>query len=362
LHLCTLAVFGQVSFSGKLLYGWSLGREHDKTVQNHRIDDSALLLTLTPFEFIQVHIGMAAPHDAVTADLTDRELEELIRLYQANISVDLLNSLGQHSIPLGVTLTVGLVDKQDIDPAKISMHELEDVSQMELADWAVCLDLESGLLGLRIGVATSQLDKPFPHTLVSFFGHIDPFKFELAFEAFDNGESASAHAGASLGLDFYLNENLSLAVGVDTDMGFIPQYSELFSWGAAASLDYTSGGLRSRASLALQGRGGIAEDSEVSGELLRAFSAAAQLWPVELLGMGTAAVWGLSGDMPWYPLNTEFALLLQLGPVSMALGYLLVPEAAAGEDLAGVLVWATRLTDSAGRHVSGVFFTFCVEF
>ncbi len=357
-----LAVSGQVSISGKLLYGWSLGGDGNDLMQNHRIDDSALLLTLTPYEFVQVHIGVAAPHDAVVSGISEMAVEELIGLSQANISMDLLNGLGLYSIPLGVTLTVGLVDKEDVDPAKISMHELEDVSQMELADWAVCLDIDSGLLGFRAAIATSHLEKPWPHTLISFYGHPDPFVFELAFEAFDNGETASAHAGASLGLDLYLNQTLSLAVGLDTDMGFIPRYSELFSWGAAAALDYNTGGLRAAASLALQGRWGIAENTEITGEVIRGCSAAVQLWPLEVMGMGAAAVWGLTGNAPWYPLNTEFALLFQLGPVKMALGYLLAPEPAADEDLADVLVWATRLTDSAGRHLSGMFFTVSTEF
>ncbi len=354
--------FAQFTFSGKLLYGFSLGGDGGSLEQNHRIDDSSLVLRLTPQSFIQLELGAAAPHDALMSDINDEEVLKLITLNRANVSIDLLNSLGMLSVPFSVTLTTGLVDRENIDPAKVSLHELEDVSLMELADWAVCLDVQSGIIGIQAAVATSKLNKQWPHTLVSFSAAIDPFLLEIACEAYDDGDSAVGHVSAGLRYDIYISRELSLVAGVDADIGFVPAYSELLSWGAAAAFDYHGAGPRVKASIGSQGRWGRQDGKEITGEALRAVSAAAEVWLLPQVGAGLASVLSLSNDAPWLPLNAEVAALFQLGPVSISLGYLFVPEQAANRELAGVLVWATRLETAEGRHISGLFFTTSVEF
>ncbi|MBN1797433.1 MAG: hypothetical protein JW822_02580 [Spirochaetales bacterium] len=339
-----------------------LGEDENDVIQNHSIDDSFLTLKINPYTFTQVEIGVIARHDVNLMDMSNQEIVDVIRLHKAQVSVDVLNTLGIEAFPLSTTLTVGLVDKEDLDPARITHHELEDVSRMEVEDWGVCIDYEMALIGLRAVVATSQLDKAWPHTLVSLYGKIDPVLFELAVEAADDGSSAIGHFGATVGYEFYINQNLNIIAGLDVDFGFAQGFNELISWGAGVACAYTEEELAVKASLAAEGRFGRDAQVEVTGQAFRGVSAAFEVWPISVLGFGVASVLSVYEEAPSLLANCEIAVLLKLGMVEFALGYVIIPEGAGNEPLAEKLVWATDLKGTQGENISGLFFMTKIEF
>jgi len=361
-QLLTLYAFGQFSVSGRLLYAWVLGIDDNDVLQNHSIDDSVLTLKLNPSEFTQVEIEVMARHDVSLISMSNEEIAGIIELHKAQVSVDMLHALGIKTFPLSTTLTVGLVDKEDLDPAKITHHELEDVSEMEVEDWSICIDVEMALVGLRAVVATSKLDKAWPHTLVSLYGEIDPLFFELALEAADDGSSAIGHFGASVCFEFYLSQNFNLASGLDVDIGFAQGFNELISWGAAVAIAYLKEDLTIKTSLAAQGRLGQESQIEISGQALRGVAAAIEIWPLSEVGFGAASVLAVYEEAPSLLANCEISALFKLGFLELAIGYVIVPESAGNELLATKLVWATELKNSQGEYISGIFFMSKIEF
>jgi hypothetical protein len=357
-----LAVFCQLSVSGRLYYDWVLGSDADGLLQNHSIDDSAFALIINPHEFTQVVIEVMAKHDESLINMDSDEVGGLIELHRAEVSIDMLNILGVKAFPLLTTLTIGLVDKEDLDPAKITHHELEDVSGMEVEDWGICVDFDMALVGLRAVVAASELDKAWPHTLVSLYGQIDPFFFELAVEAADDGSSALGHIGASIGFETSLGQFFNLVSALDTDMGFAREYNELVSWGAAAALTYSDQSLLIKTSFAATGRWGREGGVEISGQTLRGLCAAIEIWPVSVFGFGAASVLAVYEYAPSVLANCEIAVLLEFGIVQLAVGYVIVPENAAKEPLAGRLVWATECKNTQDERLSGMFFMSKIEF
>jgi hypothetical protein len=361
-HLIVLSAFCQLSVSGRFFYGWVLGVDVDNVLQNHSIDDSALALLINPHEFTQVEIEVIARHDESLVNMNSDEIGGLVELHKAQVSIDMLNVLGVEAFPLYTTLTIGLVDKEDLDPAKITHHELEDVSAMEVEDWGICVDFDMALVGLRAVVATSQLDTAWPHTLVSLYGEIDPVFFELAVEAADDGSSALGHVGASIGFESSLSQYIYFTSALDVDLGFAQNFNELLSWGAAAALEYIDQKLTIKASLAAAGRFGREGGMEISGQILRGVCAAFEIWPISVFGFGAASVLAVYEQTPSVLANCEIAVLLKLGIVELAVGYVIVPENAAKELLAAQLVWAMELKNTQDEYLSGMFFMSKIEF
>jgi hypothetical protein len=357
-----VAVFSQAAITGKLVNRLIVGEASDQIIENYSIEDSFLNFKIAVLEFTEVEIEFLARQDVNLTNVDPSDIGRVISLNKADLSLDILNLLGIRPIPFFMTFTFGLIDKEDVDPIKMTPQEIEDVSVMEVNDWGICVDFETGLVGFRAALAADQLTESWPHTLFSFYGQIDPFFFELALEAFANKREALGHFSTAVGFEFYLSEDLDFSTGLDVDIGFIKEYNEVFSWGWAGVINYKQGKFHTKACLGATGRFGQELERKITGQILQGLSSAVEVWFIPEAGLGIASVFAVYEEAPCFVANLEVAALLRLGATEFALGYLFVPKAAESEPLAKKLAWSAFLRDDQGKFVGGIFFSSVTSF